>query len=217
MNKLVLKLPLIVILIVVNSFQVQLLAQEYGPFSVGIKSGWPQVAGLNAEYLTPLINKKVSVDMDGSYVPLPLNEFVSNTNGNIIYTTFTIGIDYYFFKQGRGIYAGLGFNSMNIEVNANQIDSIPKISFFGGFKTLVSGTRSKVINSYCIKIGGKYGEHFYFRWEFGYKIATINNNDEINVFGSIPGLPIPTPVVNVKIPSLMFSGPTANIGFGYCF
>ncbi len=218
MIELAFKLLLTFTIICINSFKFELAAQECFPFRIGVKAGWPEVAGLDAEYVSPLLNKKLSIDVDVSYIPLPLSDFTTTANGNVTYTNYSGSFNYYIFKQGEGIYAGIGISIMNIDVSGNQIDSIPKkIPFIGGNKLNFTGTASKVIDSYFIKIGGKYGKHYYFSWEVGYKISPGNNTDKIIVYGSLPGLPFQALVTTVNIPSYLISGPVADVGFGITF
>ncbi len=234
-----LKVLLLICCILASFYQVKVFAQDY-PYRVGLKIGCPQVAGLNLEYLTPLFNKKISIDVDGSYLPLPLNgitenlsglkaylnEIRTNTyfNGNIsnvigtfTYTNIAISFNYYIFKPGEGLYAGLGLNIMNMNVSGSASDTIKNFLGLGKLGVVITGNASKEITSYFLKIGGKHGKHYYFRWELGYRIAPKSNSDIVNFTGTIDGITLPITNLIVNLPSYISSGPNADIGFGICF
>ena len=231
-----LKLPILGCLILVSSFQVKVFAQDY-IFRAGLKIGWPQVAGLNIEYVAPLLNKKLSVDLDVTYLPITLNGNIenligirpyinrinsylnnnnSNINGNLNYTNITIGFDYHFLNRIHGLYAGMGLNFMNIEVTGSET-ATKNISGFGTIDALITANAIKEINSFFIKIGGIHGKHYYFRWETGYTFTLINNPDNINFIGIIDGIPVQIPNSTINLPSYLITGLMANIGCGISF
>ncbi len=165
------------------------------PFRIGLKFGFPQIAGLNLEYVTPLLQKKLSADLDVSYLPLNL------TNKTLTYTNYAIGINYYFFHEGRGIYGGAGYDNMNVKATENVTND----------GETASGTGSVDLNMLNLKIGGKHGGLFYFRWEVGYRIAL--SNEPFSVTANYSDGSSKSENVNFPIKS----GILADIGFGFSF
>ena len=117
------------------------------PFRVGLKFGSPQIAGLNLEYVTPLLGKKLSADVDLSYFSFDVRDI------KVGYTYFGAGSNYYFFKEGRGLYGGLGYGLMLFSLSNGVSIATANLSLLN------------------MKIGGKHGGLFYFRWDLGYGVA----------------------------------------------
>ena len=147
----------IIISISYSSFS-YLSAQEQ-PFRIGLKFGFPQLAGLNLEYVTPLLQKRLAADVDFSYISLK-----PNTN-TVTYTNFAIGANYYFFREGKGLYGGIGYDQMGIKASG------PISTTENETTTVITGNFNTNLNNLVIKIGGKHGGLLYFRWELGYMIA----------------------------------------------
>jgi hypothetical protein len=70
-----------------------------------LKLGYPQVAGLNLEYVTPLLSKRLTADIDLSYLPLnsPVFEVTAINNGVAQTESFSSPI------SGGGPIADIGF------------------------------------------------------------------------------------------------------------
>ena len=68
MKNLILTFSLICFITLANVVNSNLFGQEL-PLRIGLKVGYPQVAGLNLEYVTPLLNKRLAADLDLSYIP----------------------------------------------------------------------------------------------------------------------------------------------------
>jgi hypothetical protein len=166
------------------------------PFRIGIKIGYPQVADLNLEYVTPLLNKRLAADLDLSYLPLTRNVTT------LTYTNFALFANYYFFHEGRGLYGGLGYSRMGFDVTKDVI-------FSDG--TTQKGKANLGINSLNLKIGGKYGKLFYFRWELGWSLGL--SSPAFEVVATKNGV---TKNENFTSP-IKGNGPIADIGFGFAF
>jgi hypothetical protein len=187
MKNLFLTFSLICFLVLANGVFSNVSGQE-DPYRVGIKIGYPQLAGLNFEYVTPLLNKRLAADLDFSYIPLKPSQTT------LTFTDFGLFADYYFSHEGRGLYGGFGYSRMGFNATKTLSD---------GSK----GTASPVLNSLGLKIGGKHGKSFYFRWELGYSLALSSP-----VFEAVSG----TSRESFSSP-ITGSGPIANIGFGFAF
>jgi hypothetical protein len=195
MKNLCLTFSLIAFFALANIVDSNVFGQE-DPFRIGIKIGFPQVAGLNLEYVTPLLNKRLAADVDFSYIPLNLN------GGTVTYTDYALFADYYFSHEGRGFYGGLGYSMMGF-------DATKDVLFSDG--TTQKGKANPAINSLNLKIGGKYGKSFYFRWELGYSLAL--SSPVFEVVATHNGV---TKNESFNSP-IKGSVPIADIGFGVAF
>jgi len=195
MKNLRLAFSLIVFLVLVNVVNSNAFAQE-NPFRIGVKVGFPQVAGLNIEYVTPLLNKRLALDGDYSYIPL------NPSDATIKYTYYALYANYYFNHEGHGFYGGFGYSHIGLKVTKD-------VTFSDG--TTQSGNADIGINALNLKIGGKYGKMLYFRWELGGSLGL--NSPAFEVVATKNG------VTNTKSFSSPFkgSGPLADIGFGFSF
>jgi hypothetical protein len=166
------------------------VAQEQ-PFRIGLKIGVPQIVGLNLEYVTPLMSKKLSADLDLSYFSL------SSGAATVSFTVVNIGADYYFTKEGKGLYGGLAFGIMSFTAKED-------VTTDAGIES-AKGTLG--INTLNLKIGGKHGGLFYFRWELGYRIAlnTATLTETAPGYSNTVSLPVSG------------GGILADIGFGLAF
>jgi len=174
------------------------MAQEQ-PFRIGLKFGFPQLAGLNLEYITPLLQKRLAADLDFSYISLTPN------NITVTYTNFAIGANYYFFREGKGLYGGIGYDQMGIKASGpiSVTENEPT--------TTINGNFNSKLNNLELKIGGKHGGLFYFRWELGYLISL--NNPQYVLTGTSNGTTENKPFKFVKPNNV----PLVDIGFGFAF
>jgi len=195
MKNLLLPFSLIAFFALANVVDSNVYGQE-DPFRIGIKVGFPQVAGLNLEYVTPLLNKRLAADVDLSYIPLNPN------GGKVTYSDYALFANYYFSHEGRGFYGGLGFSRMGF-------DATKDVTFSDG--TTQQGKANLAINSLNLKIGGKYGKSFYFRWELGYSLAFSSP-----VFEVVATKNGETKTQSFNSP-IKGSVPIADIGFGVAF
>jgi hypothetical protein len=145
------------------------------------------------------LSNRLAADLDLSYFSFSVNE------ASISYTNFALGANYYFFNEGRGVYGGLGFGRTSFGVSATASDpSNPSITG--------TADASVGINTVNLKIGGKHGGLFYFRWELGYGVAL--NDAIIEASTTLPNGYQYHESYSVPVSG---GGLMANIGFGFSF
>ena len=171
------------------------------PMRIGLKFGWPQIAGLNLEYVTPLAAKKLAADLDLSYFSFSVNE------ATVSYTHIAFGANYYFMNEGKGLYGGLGISRMGF--GATETVTSTDEATFGQTST---GEASLGLYSLNLKVGGKHGGLFYFRWELGYRIGL--NSADIKVKGTFPGGYTQEETISNPVGA---GGILADVGFGFSF
>jgi hypothetical protein len=155
------------------------------------------VAGLNLEYVTPLLNKRLAADLDLSYIPL------SGSSTKIDFSNYALCADYYFSKEGRGLYGGLGYGITGLNVTKD-------VTFDSG--NTKPGKANITVNSLDLKIGGKHGNKFYFRWELGWALPLNSPVFEVTATDN-------NGVTKTDTFSYPFKNgsPIADIGFGVAF
>lgn len=171
------------------------LAQER-PFRIGLKFGYPHLAGFNVEYVTPLLNKKLSGDVDLTYFGL------SSGNASVGFMNLAIGANYYFLNEGRGLYGGVAFGRTSFSASEDLTSN--------GLTAAADATVG--VNKLNLKIGGKHGGLFYFRWELGYSVAF--NNPKLVVSADFPDGSHQEESIDFPISG---AGAIADIGFGFSF
>ena len=182
---------LILSLLIISSLS--FYSQE-NPIRIGVKVGFPELAALNLEYVTPLIDSKLAPVID--FTNLTLTE----GNGKFVYSLFGIGANYYFGDsgEGKGIYTNLTYSRPSFKLeSSNDIES-----WFS--KTTLS--------MFTIKLGAKLGKRFYFRPEIGYSF--VNSADIEVKYSDLNGnfLRFETEEAPVNL-----GGITGNIGIGFSF
>ncbi|WP_373055862.1 hypothetical protein [Zunongwangia sp. H14] len=198
-------------------------AVKVRPFRIGLKLGFPNIAGGNLEYVTPLFNHKLSVDLDytsldfGFVSSLLLDEEEEDDSSNLTFSYYQGGLNYYFFKPGEGLYVGANYGALKLEFTESDLQSDEDPG-----KTGVATMEFKR-NSFSVKLGAKLGGLFYFRPEIGYSFqelpksvdTTVRFNDGssetqtfyLDDFFDTEGTP----------QKYLFEGFIANIGFGFSF
>lgn len=182
------------------------------PVRIGVKMGFPNLIGGNLEYVTPLLQKRFSVNVDYSVIKsdwlLKAEEVDSQENNNneeINFSYLDLGINYYFFKPGKGLYGGIGYNTIKAEATREDMESVEYID--------------EKHSSIDIKLGAKLGGLFYFRPEIGFSFDPLPKKYDVLIvykdgsretrtddWGESSG---PT--------DILFKGLMANIGFGFAF
>ncbi len=173
-------------------------------FSVGLKIGVPNIAGLSIEGVTPLLNNRIAPYVDFS--DFDVND--AETEIGLSYTEF--GTNIYFGNKGNGAYAGIGFGNLSTDLTFYE-------NLDGGAQG--KGTTDLDIKSTNLKFGIKTGGRFYFRFEVGYGF-TSNIPDEITVtLTEIDGSQTDTDTFEIPtIPGLGTNGLlVGNFGFGLSF
>lgn len=180
------------------------LAPSVKRFSVGLKIGVPNIAGLSLEGVTPLLDNRVAPFVDFSSFDVKDAE----TEIGLSYSEF--GANFYFGNKGKGAYAGIGFGNLSTDLTFYE-------DLDGGARG--KGTTGLDIKSTNLKFGIKTGGRFYFRFEVGYGF-TSDVPDAITVtLTEIGGTQTDTDSFDVPtIPGLGTNGLlVGNFGFGLSF
>jgi len=178
------------------------LSQEK-PFRIGLKIGFPNVVGGNIEYVTPLLGNKLAVSID--YSSINVDNILDPDEGEFSY--FQAGLNYYFFKEGKGLYGSLSYSVLDADVTLNDIESDIDFDKIG------TATASLSNSSMNIKLGAKLGSGFYFRPEIGYSFTSLD--DYVDVVARFPDGTSENQ--QEEIPSELTQGLLFNIGFGFAF
>ncbi len=170
------------------------------PLRIGFKIGAPSVFTLNAEYLTPLLDNRVSVALD--YFPLSANIDDIELKLN----NFEFGSNVYLNNTGKGLYGGISYFSFSADADVIDVD------FDDG--TFGDGSTSLKFNTLNVKIGGKFGKTFYFRIEVGYGFGSLP--DELVINAKNTNASTTEPIEDISV--LSSSGvPLFNFGIGFGF
>jgi hypothetical protein len=179
------------------------------PIRIGAKIGFPAIIGGNLEYVTPLLNEKLAVSVDYSNIKsdwlVGEEQVDASNNDELNYTYIEGGLNYYFFKPGRGLYGGLSYGNINIKGTVHYEDSRDILDASHG--------------SLNIKLGAKLGGLSYFRPKVGYSFSSLPDHVEaIKVYNDGSRETINFEFDSeVKPYNLLFSGLMANIGIGFAF
>lgn len=184
------------------------------PLRLGLKIGFPNLVGGNLEYVTPLLNDKLALNVDYSNIRSDWlisedeePEMTENTELNFTY--FEGGLNYYFFKAGKGLYGGMSYGNFKIEGTATAS------------KDGVDGTGNVELNhsSFNVKLGAKLGELFYFRPEIGYSFSSLPKSVDYTVRYEDGTVEQDTYDFKEEVApaDILFKGLMANIGFGFAF
>ena len=180
------------------------LAPSVKRFSVGLKIGVPNIAGLSLEGVTPLLDNRVAPFVDFSSFDVKDAE----TEIGLSYTEF--GANVYFNNKGKGAYAGIGFGNLSTDLTFYE-------DLDGGSRG--KGTTGLDIKSTNLKFGIKTGGRFYFRFEIGYGFTSDVPDDITVTLTEIGGTETETDSFDVPtIPGLGTNGLlVGNFGFGLSF
>ncbi len=159
--------------------QVENEFEDVRPFRIGAKLGIPNLLSANVEYVLPLLNRKFSISADFSKINTDSDDFGFDTEeGTEImeqqFDYFEAGINYYFFKPGKSLYAGISY--ANYGLNGNLPDFAENENGATG-----DGYLDFSNNSVNIKVGAKWGGFFYFRPEVGYAFNPFPSSLPIRV------------------------------------
>lgn len=190
---------------------------------IGAKIGYPNLLGGNLEYVTPLLNKKLSVNVDYSTVKsdwfMPANEqdeSEDSENPNFSFNYLEGGLNYYFFRTGSGLYGGISYGLTKVQGTIYNVHSNDE----NNYDMTGTGTIDFSHNSMNLKLGAKLGGLFYFRPEVGYSFSPIPNSIDMEVVYEDGSREIRTEELydTAKSPgSLLSQGLIANIGLGFAF
>lgn len=182
------------------------------PVRLGLKLGFPNLVGGNLEYVTPLLNDRLSVSLD--YSTINSDWFLSEEDSNNTETTnldFSYlegGINYYFFKAGKGLYGGLSYNQMKFKGETSVEDNGEK----------GTGHIDYSHSSLNVKLGAKLGGLFYFRPEIGYSFSPLPKSIEYKAdYNGRTETETYDFSEELASADILFKGLMANIGFGFAF
>ena len=173
-------------------------------FSVGIKIGVPNIAGLSLEGVTPLLDNRIAPFVDFSGFDVKDAE----TEIGLSYTEF--GTNVYFGNRGKGAYAGISFGNLSTDLTFYE-------NLDGGGRG--KGSIGLDIKSTNLKFGIKTGGRFYFRFEVGYGLTSDVPDDITVTLTEIGGNGTETDTFEVPtIPGVGTNGILlGNFGFGLSF
>ena len=173
-------------------------------FSVGLKIGVPNIAGVSLEGVTPLLDNRVALFADFS--GFDVND--AETEIGLGYSEF--GTNIYFGSKGKGAYAGIGFGNLTADLTFYE-------NLDGG--TRGKGTTDLDIKSTNLKFGIKTGGRFYFRFEVGYGFTSYIPDEITVTLKEIGGSQTDTDTFEIPtIPGLGTNGLlVGNFGFGLSF
>ena len=195
----ILKITCIAMTILMSSIVV---AQEK-PFRIGVKIGYPNIVGGTIEYVTPLLKKRLAPTIE--YSSVNVDKYLDPNKAKLTY--FQAGLNYYFLKEGKGLYGNISYGILDAKLTINDIQSDSNPNLTGSANTAISN------NSFNIKIGAKWGKGFYFRPEIGYSFTPLDETVVVNV--NFPDGS--TETQNETLPSILTQGILFNIGFGMSF
>ena len=180
------------------------LAPSIKRFSVGLKIGVPNIAGLSLEGVTPLLDNRIAPFVDFSGFDVKDAE----TEIGLSYTEF--GTNVYFGNRGKGAYAGIGFGNLSTDLTFYE-------NLDGGGRG--KGSIGLDIKSTNLKFGIKTGGRFYFRFEVGYGLTSDVPDDITVTLTEIGGNGTETDTFEVPtIPGVGTNGILlGNFGFGLSF
>ena len=185
------------------------------PIRLGLKLGFPNLIGGNVEYVTPLLSDKLSVSVD--YSTVKSGWFMSEddeTDGtettDVNFSYLEGGLNYYFFKAGKGLYGGVSYSKFQIEAKTFEQNDEGQ-----------DGTGNIDYNhsSFNIKLGAKIGGLFYLRPEIGYSFSSLPKTFDYKVRYDDGTTETETydMVDELSVPDIFFKGLSANIGIGFAF
>ena len=181
------------------------------PVRLGLKLGFPNLVGGNVEYVTPLLNDKLAVSLDYSTVKSDwfLSEEDNDENTDLDFSYLEGGVNYYFFKAGKGLYGGLSYSKFKFE-GQTSVESDGKEG---------TGQIDYDHNSISVKLGAKIGGLFYLRPEIGYSFSSMPETFEYTAEYEDGTSETETYdlIEELSVPNIFFKGFMANIGIGFAF
>ncbi len=181
------------------------------PVRLGLKLGFPNLVGGNVEYVTPLLNDKLAVSLDYSTVKSDwfLSEEDNDDNTDLNFSYIEGGVNYYFFKAGKGLYGGLSYSKFKFE-GQTSVENDGKEG---------TGQIDYDHNTVSVKLGAKIGGLFYLRPEIGYSFSSLPETFEYTAEYEDGTSETETYdlIEELSVPDIFFKGFMANIGIGFAF
>ncbi len=174
-------------------------------FSIGLKTGIPNIASIGVQYTLPFLNNHFAPYVD--YITYSYN--TDEIEGDLNFSEF--GATYYFFKRGKGLYLGAGVSSLKLNAKYNDLEL--KNNRKG------SGSAKININTTNFKLGLKTCGRVYFRLEVGYGLGDLPKT--IDIAATDNSDPSYTEITTEEIPEVPGISENGliigNIGFGLSF
>ncbi len=153
--------------------------EEVRHFRIGVKSGIPNLLSGNMEYVLPVLNRKIAVSADYSKINLNAGDFgfEAEDGSEIMEQEFDYleaGVNYYFFKPGKSLYAGVSYANYSLNGNIPNYAENENGAMGDGYLDFSN-------NSINLKAGAKWGGFFYFRPEVGYAFSPFPSSLPIRV------------------------------------
>jgi len=178
------------------------------PFRIGVKIGAPNLIGGNLEYVLPMLGRRVAVNADYSKLKsewIQPEDEGADAEDKINVTYLDLGLNYYLFKPGKGLYAGVSYSTIKADATTPFEDGTDYIK--------------EEHSSINVKLGAKLGGLFYFRPEIGYSFDPLPNTYEVHTVYNDGTEERATQGWDAEgTPAeLLFKGLMFNIGFGFAF
>lgn len=191
--------------------------EDVRPFRIGVKSGIPNLFSGNIEYVLPILNRKIAVSADYSKINLNAGDFgfEAEDGSEIMEQEFDYieaGINYYFFKPGKGLYAGVSYAGYNLNGNIPNYAENENGAMGDGYLDFSN-------NSINLKAGAKWGGFFYFRPEVGYSFNPFPSSMPIRIEyedGTSENQELDLDADSGFL-DLVYKGLILNIGLGFSF
>lgn len=188
---------------IIFAFSSSVLNAQERPFRIGVKIGFPNGIGGNLEYATPLLSNKLAVSFD--YSSIKADSYIEPDKASLNY--WEAGLNYYFFKEGSGVYLNGSYGSLKADLTLTEIESDIEYDKYGTAYTELDNT------SFNLKLGAKFGRGLFFRTEIGYAFTSLDDTVDIQVV-----FPDNSQEFHrEEIPSELTQGLLFNIGFGVAF
>ncbi|MDT0686450.1 hypothetical protein [Autumnicola psychrophila] len=189
------------------------------PFRFGVKLGFPNLIGGNVEYVTPLLDHKLSVSVDYSmlstdWIAPEEEEGYEDSGDKLEFTYMEGGLNYYLFSPGKGLYVGASYGNIKIEGVLTGIASKDPSRTDSG-----TGDIDLSHGSFNLKLGAKIGGLFYLRPEIGYSFSSLPESYEMEVVFDDGHTETHTESFDTESSpqNLLYKGLIANIGLGFAF
>jgi hypothetical protein len=172
---------------------------------------------LNFEYVTPLMDGKLAGSLDITYIPIGISEPVltdySVEDFRFAVSYVELAANYYFFKQGKGLYGSAGIGRLGANYRYTGVMSNTDAGLANG--TAKANFSAVLLN---FKLGAKLGNTFYFRPELGYGIAgRMPANAAVTVTFPDGTTESASESDYVEAPGFLGGSVIFNLGFGFAF
>lgn len=175
------------------------------PFRIGVKVGAPNLIGGNLEYVLPMLGRRVALNADYSNLKSEWLLSQDQLDESIQVEYLDLGLNFYLFKPGKGLYAGVSYGTIKAEATRMEQDG--------------TGYINEEHSSFNVKLGAKLGGLFYFRPEVGYSFSPLPASYEVHkVYNDgTQERTIEDWDTEGSPAELLFKGLMFNIGFGFAF